>query len=32
MINGIWVLQGLIRAGVARCGMVVSGEHNMPLA
>jgi len=32
MLNGIWVLQGLIRAGVVRCGMVVSGEQNMPLA
>lgn len=32
MINGIWVLQGLIRTGIARCGMVVSGEQNMPLA
>jgi 3-oxoacyl-[acyl-carrier-protein] synthase III len=32
MINGIWLMQGLIRAGVARRGMVVSGEHNMPLA
>jgi len=32
MLNGIWVVQGLIRAGVAKCGLVVSGEHNMPLA
>jgi len=32
MLNGIWVLQGLIRAGVVRCGMVVSGEQNMPIA
>jgi 3-oxoacyl-[acyl-carrier-protein] synthase-3 len=32
MLNGIWVLQGLIRAGMARRGMVVSGEQNMPLA
>jgi len=32
MINGIYVVQGLIRAGLARCGMVVSGEQNMPLA
>ncbi|MBN2359590.1 MAG: hypothetical protein JXR83_09040 [Deltaproteobacteria bacterium] len=32
MLNGIWVVQGLIRAGVVRCGLVVSGEHNMPLA
>lgn len=32
MLNGIWVVQELIRAGVARSGMVVSGEQNMPLA
>lgn len=32
MFNGIWVLQSLIQAGIARCGMVVSGEHNMPIA
>ncbi len=32
MFNGIWVLQGMIRSGAARCGMVVSGEQNMPLA
>jgi 3-oxoacyl-[acyl-carrier-protein] synthase III len=32
MLNGIWVLQGLIRSGAAKCGMVVSGEHNKPLA
>lgn len=32
MLNGIFVLQGLIRAGMARRGMVVSGEQNMPLA
>lgn len=32
MINGLYVLQGLIRAGVIRCGMVVSGEQNLPLA
>jgi 3-oxoacyl-[acyl-carrier-protein] synthase-3 len=31
MLNGIYVLQGLIRAGEARCGMVVSGEHNSPV-
>jgi 3-oxoacyl-[acyl-carrier-protein] synthase-3 len=31
-LNGIWVLQGLIRSGAIRCGMVVSGEQNMPLA
>ncbi len=32
MLNGIWVLQGLIRSGAIRRGMVVSGEQNMPLA
>ena len=32
MINGIYLLQGFIRAGIASCGMVVSGEHNMPVA
>jgi 3-oxoacyl-[acyl-carrier-protein] synthase-3 len=32
MLNGLLVLQGLIRSGQARCGMVVSGEQNMPLA
>jgi 3-oxoacyl-[acyl-carrier-protein] synthase-3 len=32
MLNGIWLLQGLIRAGVVSNGMVVSGEQNMPLA
>ena len=31
MLTGIYVLQGLIRAGEARCGMVVSGEHNLPV-
>jgi 3-oxoacyl-[acyl-carrier-protein] synthase III len=31
MLTGIFVLQGLIRAGEARCGMVVSGEHNLPV-
>ncbi len=31
MMTGIHVLQGLIRAGEARCGMVVSGEHNLPV-
>jgi 3-oxoacyl-[acyl-carrier-protein] synthase-3 len=31
-LNGIWVLQGLIRSGAIRCGMVVTGEQNMPLA
>jgi 3-oxoacyl-[acyl-carrier-protein] synthase-3 len=32
MLNGIQVVQSLIRSGAARCGMVVSGEQNMPLA
>jgi len=31
MVTGIRVLQGLIRAGEARCGMVVAGEHNSPV-
>ncbi len=31
MLTGIYVLQGLIRAGAARRGMVVSGEHNLPV-
>jgi 3-oxoacyl-[acyl-carrier-protein] synthase-3 len=31
MMTGIYVLQGLIRAGGARRGMVVSGEHNLPV-
>jgi 3-oxoacyl-[acyl-carrier-protein] synthase-3 len=32
MLNGIYVVQALIRAGLARTGMVVSGEQNMPLS
>ena len=32
MFSGIYVLQGMIRAGAARCGLVVSGEQNLPLA
>ncbi len=32
MLNGIYVLQGMIRSGAIRRGMVVSGEQNMPLA
>jgi len=32
MLNGIAVLQALIRTGVVRNGMVVSGEQNLPLA
>lgn len=32
ILNGLWAMQGLIRSGAIRCGMVVSGEQNMPLA
>ncbi len=32
MLTGVKVLQGMILSGAARCGMVVSGEQNMPLA
>jgi 3-oxoacyl-[acyl-carrier-protein] synthase III len=32
MLTGILVVQSMIRAGLARTGMVVSGEHNMPVA
>jgi 3-oxoacyl-[acyl-carrier-protein] synthase-3 len=32
MINGIYLMQSLIRTGVIKCGLVVSGEQNMPLA
>lgn len=32
MFTGIYVLQGMIRAGAVRCGLVVSGEQNLPLA
>ncbi len=32
MLTGIHVVQALIRAGEARCGMVVSGEQNLPVA
>jgi 3-oxoacyl-[acyl-carrier-protein] synthase III len=32
MFTGIYVLQGMIRCGMVRRGMVVSGEQNMPLA
>jgi 3-oxoacyl-[acyl-carrier-protein] synthase-3 len=31
MLTGIYVLRELIRAGEARCGMVVAGEHNLPV-
>ncbi|MCU0604824.1 MAG: hypothetical protein MUD06_08575 [Rhodospirillales bacterium] len=31
MLTAIHVLQALIRCGAARCGMVVSGEHNLPV-
>lgn len=32
MLNGVYVVQGMIRAGMAKVGLVVSGEQNMPLA
>jgi len=32
MFTGIYVLRGMIRSGMARRGLVVSGEQNMPLA
>jgi 3-oxoacyl-[acyl-carrier-protein] synthase III len=32
MLNGIYVLRSLIATGQAKVGMVVSGEHNTPLA
>jgi 3-oxoacyl-[acyl-carrier-protein] synthase III len=32
MFTGIYVLQGMIRCGMVRNGLVVSGEQNMPLA
>jgi 3-oxoacyl-[acyl-carrier-protein] synthase III len=32
MLTGIWVLQGLVRSGAIRRGLVVSGEQNLPLA
>jgi 3-oxoacyl-[acyl-carrier-protein] synthase III len=32
MFTGIYVLQGMIRSGMVRCGLVVSGEQNLPLA
>lgn len=32
MFNGVHVLQSFLRAGAIKCGMVVSGEQNMPLA
>lgn len=32
MFNGIHVVQSFLRSGAIRCGMVVSGEHNLPLA
>lgn len=32
MLTGIRIVAGLIRSGAARCGMVVAGEHNMPVA
>ena len=32
MFTGIYILQGMIRSGIVRCGMVVSGERNMPVS
>jgi 3-oxoacyl-[acyl-carrier-protein] synthase III len=32
MFTGIEVVQSFLRTGAIRCGMVVSGEHNLPLA
>jgi len=32
MFNGILVLESFLQAGVIKCGMVVSGEHNWPLS
>lgn len=32
MLTGLSILRGMIGSGLARCGMVVSGELNMPLA
>jgi 3-oxoacyl-[acyl-carrier-protein] synthase-3 len=32
MFTGIYVLQAMIRSGAVRCGLVVSGEQNLPLA
>jgi len=32
LLTGVYVLRGLIDSGLARCGLVVSGERNMPLA
>ncbi|MCX6555467.1 MAG: 3-oxoacyl-ACP synthase [Candidatus Aminicenantes bacterium] len=32
MFTGIYILQGMIRCGMAERGMVVSGEQNMPIA
>ena len=31
MLNGIYVMESFIKSGTIKCGMVVSGEHNMPL-
>ena len=32
MFTGLLILQAMIRCGMARCGLLVSGEQNMPLA
>ncbi|MBA7703405.1 hypothetical protein ES703_112191 [subsurface metagenome] len=31
MLNGIYVMESFIKSGAIKCGMVVSGELNMPL-
>ncbi|MCJ7581058.1 MAG: hypothetical protein MUP98_11050 [Candidatus Aminicenantes bacterium] len=31
MLNGIYIMESFIKSGAIKCGMVVSGEHNMPL-
>lgn len=31
MLNGIYVMESFIKSGTIKCGMVVSGELNMPL-
>lgn len=31
MLNGIYIMESFIKSGAIKCGMVVSGELNMPL-
>ncbi|MFC2161943.1 3-oxoacyl-ACP synthase III family protein, partial [Acidobacteriota bacterium] len=31
MFNGIYIMESFIKSGAIKCGMVVSGEHNIPL-